>query len=334
MRLTHYERFIQSFGHFFEDYFKQCERFDPGIHPISEQVICDVFATGSRLLDLSLAIHLYHAWKDKNFYELTPNLCDILTRTELRDIDTSFIMLPERSMYLSLPPNNNLVVPCDQTGRLHKAAGIYLSFINFQQPTTIFLGKELRKTENVIKHLSIMVVGEEIGEHNDALIYFNLCFWHGKVSDSIERNVENTIGLNNELLPHIREAFNLVSKVLLYISCSNAVLRQVAGIDIDTILGRKKNKGKIRKQAKRLSRLSSFSHKQIDATTISKRSIEQYNASVSTGRKVLLESVSPHFKVQHFGPQNSQTKIIHIDGYERGELAGKVKSFKKKHIIM
>jgi len=335
MQKTHFERFKSSpFWYLFEDQFKQCEMFDTNKYPISEVALYKVFAQNSTnsSLDLSLAMHLYHAWKDGNFYELTPALCDVLTKTEYRDVDTRFIRVPERSMYLSLPKGNGLVVPCNQTGRLHNAEGIYLTFLEFEQPSTILLGKQHREIKDVIKHISVMVVGEEIGLHNDALIYFNLCFWQGKVSDSIEKNIEMTIGFNNDILVYIRQAFNLIAKVLLYIECSNTVLKQIAGVDINSILAKKKNKSKIRKQFKKLDRLSVLLHKQIDVTTINKHSSSS-SSGVETGRKVLLESVAPHFKMQHFGPQNTLVKIIHVDGYERGELAGQIKSTKKKHLI-
>jgi hypothetical protein len=337
MRITHFERFQKSvLGEMYDEGFKLCKAVDtnPKV-PLSDRAFDIVFTPeylahythssvearrNSRKFDITFAQHTYHFLTDRHVFDITPALCKRLQETDFRDIDTFFIKTPSRSMYISLPKGNGIKIPSCDTGELHEVEGLYLLFDDFGKPQTIFLGEKQLEVKDVVKHVNILAVGEEHGEYDDALIFFNLILWQGKVSESIERNVQH-IGAQNDLWPHINTIFDLVTKILIYINCSNAVIRNVLGIDLKSAVEAKKSNKKIKKLLHRYSKQSVLPHKQLDVTVIDKSTTSD-STDTNIGHKKLLEKVRPHFKIQHYGTGLSESKVIFIESYVRGELAG------------
>lgn len=336
MRLTHFERFQKSvFGSMYDEGFKLCKAVDTDpTTPLTDQAFDVVFSPeymahythssvadrrNSRKFDITFAQHTYHFWADHHIFDITPALCKRLQETDFRDIDTFFIKAPSRSMYISLPKGNGIMIRSCDTGELHEVESLYLLFTDFGKPETVLLGEKQLEVKDVVKHVNILAVGEEHGEYNDALIFFNLILWQGKVSESIQRNVQH-IGAENDLWPHINAIFDLVTKILIYINCSNAVIRNVMGVDLKSVIEAKKSNKKIKKLLHRYSRQSTLPHKQLDVTVINKSTTSDSN-NTGTGHKKLLEKVRPHFKIQHYGAGFTESKVVFIESYVRGELA-------------
>jgi hypothetical protein len=266
--------------------------------------------------DLVLIQHMYHAWKDRNYFDITPDLFQRLRETDLQDVDSFFLNTPFRSMYLSVPKGNGILIP-ERGETKYELSGIYILSHVFDKPSPVVSGITQKKFENVSKYLSIATVGEGIDPLDDAVVYYYVIFWEGKISDSIERNKQE-LNLNGEFWPVIKETFEFIAKTLLYISCSNANVRQESGVNLEAMYERLKNPTKRRKLLQRYSKVSLEPHKILD-TVIRDHSIEEEDeTSQRVGHKKGPERVRRHIKTQRFGENRSKTKLIWVESYSRG----------------
>jgi hypothetical protein len=341
MRKTHLEKFLQSpAGKPVEDILKLIAPYDPhekdspGIGQIVDEGLFDrvfrpeflaqvmggdvAFHTQriQRKLETSIVQQIYHTWKDRNIFDLTLPLCQKLNATDFRDVDTFFLRAPFRSMYISMPKGNGHYVKDAITG-LHELIGIYLLYQDYGDGRDTGIRDDKNVVKDVIKYIHVLACGEEKSLYNDSLVFFHLLFWKGKVSASIERN-RPILQAGDEAWKYVQDLFQLVSKILLYINCSNAVIEQIAGIDVDKKLAALKNKSKKRKLLKKFDRESVLPHKKLVIT------IDRTNKTHSQGEKTAsikksLERVRGHFKVQRYGTDRSESKIIWIEPYIRGE---------------
>ena len=340
MRKTHLERVLSSpVGQAFSEGFRLAKHFDLDNYIVPETTFEKLFtpeffakAMGGTLsdhvdrhrrkLETSIVQHLYHLWRDKNYFDISPRLCDKLIDTDLKDIDTFFLRAPFRSMYISLPPGNGMVVNNDQTGD-HDLEGIYVLFHDFGKPETVALRSLDNTVDGVLKYLHILAVGSEKSAYDDALVFFHLLFWEGKISDSIERS-KTFLPSTPELWPSIQEIFGFVTKVLLYLNCANVSVQKIAGIDIEGKLSGLKNKAKKRKLLQRYEKTSTEAHQLLDIvvdhTRVSSNHIDSKSPGGVLGSKAL-ERVRGHFKIQHFGTGCTEQKVIWVEPYIRGSDA-------------
>ena len=338
MRRTHLETFFANIpeGELFLEGFRRCAEQD--VCP--NQIVPEITAFESfspNLLkrtgyensprDLVLIQHMYHAWKDRNYFDITPELFQRLRETDLQDVDSFFLNTPFRSMYLSVPKGNGIFVP-ERGETKYELSGIYILSHVFETPSSIALEKIQKTVENVSKYLSIATIGEGIDPLDDAVVYYYVLFWDGKISDSIERN-KSELGLATELWPTVKETFEFIAKTLLYIGCSNANVRQEVGVNLEAMYDRLKNPSKKRKLLQRYSKVSLEPHKVLD-TIIRDHDSEKYDSETREGRKKGLEKVRRHIKTQRFGTNLSKTKLIWVESYSRGsfELDSSRKSYR------
>lgn len=343
MRKTHIEKFLKSeAGKPLEDIFRMIQPYDPnsdsstGVGQIIEEELFnrlfqpDFLAKilggtpafhslrSQRKLELSIIQQIYHAWQDRNIFELTLPLCKKLHATDFRDIDTFFLRAPARSMYISIPPGNGHYIKDSHTG-YHELMGIYLLFQDFGEGQDVCIRDPENVEKGVTKYLQILACGEEKGPYNDSLVFFHLLFWKGKVSASIDRN-RPILNPDQETWAYIQDIFELVSKILLYINCSNAVIEKIAGIDLNKKLDALKNPSKKRKLLKKFDRESVLPHKRLVITIDRTRDSSSHEERTGSLKKSL-ERVRGHFKVQRYGTGRSESKIIWIEPYVRGEGA-------------
>ena len=347
MRTTHFELLRLVLGDntkYLDNYFESISGIDTDDdHPIDEDVFDRVFSPEAcsnlfgtpgvdrssimqRKMDLAVLRQTYHLWKDRNYFGISPKLTSKLIDTDLRDVDTFFIRAPYRSMYLSLPKGNGLFIP-NSTSGLHEVDSIYIAFNDYGGPKDLMIPSRGMTLPGVTKHIHMLVCGEQKGSFGDAIMFFDLIFFEGKVSASIERNKE--ILENPDLWPHITEIFNFVTKVLLYINCSNISIQKIAGLDLEEKLRNLKSTAKKRKLIKRYSKVSPEAHNLLDIIIDHSQDTPSKtgNSSVLRGPKSL-EKVRPYFKTQRHGVGLSQSKIIWVESYIRGEGA---EFYKKKH---
>jgi len=340
MRITHFELLQMALGDKFKnilEYFEAIKIADEDLeHPLNEQLFDRIFPANlcsilfgtqnldrsqrlQRKMDLSVLRQTYPLWRDRNYFDITPELCARLKDTELRDVDTFFLKTPNRSMYISLPKGNGLFITAPTSG-LHEVEGVYLTLDDYEEPTDILVPRKKVILENSTKHLHMLVCGEIKDDSSDALMFFDLTFFEGKVSDSIERNKE--LLDCPELWDRLLEIFNFITKVLLYTNCANVSIQRIAGLNIQEKLKNLKNVAKKRKLLQKYSRISPQAHKLLDVIITSNNgpSGQDSHPTHSNGPKGL-ERVRPHFKTQKFGTARAQSKIIWINPYIRGEGA-------------
>lgn len=347
MRSTHFELLQTVLGDhtkYLINYFENLKILDSDIkHPIDEDVFDRIFppetcanlfgtpnldrsTRAQRKMDLAVFRQTYHLWRDRNYFDISPKLTGKLIETELRDVDTFFIRAPYRSMYVSLPKGNGLFIPNNVSG-LHEVEGIYIAFNDYGGPKGLSVPSKGLTLYGVTKHIHMLICGETKGAFGDAIMFFDLIFFEGKVSESIERNKE--LLENPKLWPHIVEIFTFVTKTLLYINCANTAIQKIAGMDLGVKLRNLKSPAKKRKLIKKYSKVSPEAHSFLDVII----NHEQDTPGKTGGTSILLgpkslEKVRPHFKTQRYGAALSQSKIIWVESYLRGEGA---EFFKDKH---
>lgn len=287
----------------------------------------DRSSRNQRKMDMAVIRHAYHLWKDRNYYDISPALTEKLKEAEFKNIDTFFIRVPSRSMYLSLPKGNGLNIYNQQSG-LHEIEAIYITYDAFPEPKNLMLKKDGEILKDATKHIHMLVWGEQKTYLGDALMFFDLIFQDGKVSESIEQN--RHILDNKEMWEYIVEVFNFVSKVLLYVNCSNVTLQKIAGINLDEKIKGLKNPAKIRKTLQKYSKISPQAHHYLDVVIDhSHESSGSVGGSTAKSGSKSLEKVRPHFKTQWYGTNKSKSKIIWVESYLRGDG---VEFFKEKNI--
>lgn len=337
MKLTHLEKITKLLGdksYILHEAFKAIKQKDSDItSPLDENIFemmfeptffCNLFSTpnldrSNRLqfkMDQAVMRHMYHLWRDKNYFDITPALVSKLKDTDFRDIDTFFLRVPYRSFYMSLPDNNGMKVRSDHN-TLHNVQSIYVTMNDYSSPTTMVVPRKNMILSDISKQLHMLVCGEGDSIMDDTLMYFNLIFWEGKVSASLERNKE--LLDMTDMWEEIIEVFNFVTKILLYMNCSNVAIREEVEVNIDKAVKNIKKEHKKRKARKKLSRLSAQKHKIFDVII---NPDQNHKGSKNGGghRKAKeLEKVRGHFKVQRHGKGFSESKILWIKPYIRGE---------------
>lgn len=346
MRITHYEILQVILGDRFSklvDKFEIVKQVDLNLKmPVDEQVFDSVFTVdfcaflfggGSvfehstrmqRKMDLAVVRHAYHLWRDKNYFDISSNLAHRLVDTDLRDVDVFFLKAPYRSMYISVPEGSKLYVPNVSTG-LHELRAVYVNLDDFDRPVNLSIPDRNIVLLNVVKHFHMLVCGE-LKEGGDAIMFFDLVFFEGRVNDSIDENKK--ILENTSLWPYIVDVFNFVVKTLLYINCSNVSIQKVAGINLEQKLSNLRNVSKKRKLLQRYSKFSTAQHSFLDVVISSSEGIKKESVEGFKFGPKSLERVRPHFKTQRFGVGLEQSKIIWVESYIRGEGAG---VFKEKY---
>lgn len=272
-----------------------------------------------RKMDLAVIRHMYHLWKDKNYFDVAQGLYDRLRDTDLKDVDTFFLRAPFRSMYINLPKGNGLYVPNNQTG-LHEVESIYLLMDDYKEPQDIRMPSKNLTINGATKYMHMLVCGETKGVLGDAIMFYDLIFQEGKISEALEKNKK--ILENPSLWPQAIEVFNFTLKILLYINCANASIRKEAGLDLDAKIAGLKNPTKQRKLLQRYSKISPQAHSILDV--VIDHSQDTLGSSDSSTHSYIpkgLERVRRHFKTQRFGTGWSKAKIIWVEAYARGEGA-------------
>lgn len=338
MRTTHLESFKAILGERFgylEQYYNEITKLDKDDkHPLPEDLFDRIFSPEQcsllfgtpdldrttrlqRKMDLAVLREIYHLWRDKNYFDLSPELCSMLRDADLKDIDTFFLRTPYRSMYLSLPKGNGFMIPNRQSG-LHEVEGIYITCDDYADPQNLILSQTTEKLEGVNRHIHMVICGEHKGVLGDAILFFDLVFFDGKVSDSIERN-KNILNAP-DLWKHIVDIFNFVTKVLLYVNCSNVSILKVAGMDIEAKLRELRNPAKKRKLIQRYIKTSTQAHSYLDISISHDPDAKESTKSGQhfSGPKSL-EKVRAYFRTQRYGTELSQSKIILVQSYLRGE---------------
>jgi hypothetical protein len=348
MRKTHLERLEEILGEYYKKLtisYQKIEKYDIfSDKPVDEKIIEDIFSPEictdifgytleerslrpQRKMDLAISKQTYHIWKDKKYFDISPLLVQKLKETSIKDINTYFVRSPYRSLYINLPKNNGLYI--SNKGIQHEVNAIYLLLRNNDEPVSRYILRKNITVDNVTKEISIMFWGEEKGEQGDCIMFSDLLLTDGKISESLDLNVK--IIENAALIPELFSLFKFIIKLLLYINCSNASIKNIAGFKLEKKLSDLKNPAKKRKLIKKYSRESLLSHDYIDIQIDHKDRTNGHNNIPTTKnkRKKSLEYVRPHFKIQNYGIQNSKSKIIWIDPYTRGEGA---ENFRTKKI--
>jgi hypothetical protein len=288
----------------------------------------------------SLLQHMWEFSSKKKIYRLEEGITAKLLHTKIKKVDTHFIKSPHKSIFLSLPYNNDLMIPNMHTG-LHKVKGIYvlvddldadhdIKVVAYPEddpklPATAAL--ERLSTENT-KLVRILAIGEPkpqesfLGEKDDATYFATFFLKPGDVFPQIESHIKkyliSTSGMNEE--HYLRELYKFVLNSLLYITSGPA--------DINLIRAKFASAGKAKGKSKK---------KAIQSKNAGVSKIDQWSVGgsirLSKGFQEAYQNskpgkftmncpkwlVSGHWRNQAYGPEMSLRKVMWIEPYEKGQ---------------
>ncbi|MEK4878742.1 hypothetical protein [Paenibacillus sp. FSL R5-0908] len=256
--------------------------------------------------------HKYH----KKHFRYEENLTAMLLKTDLQNVDSSFIRLPFQSIYISVP-KNSFKLTAEQ--KHFYVEGFYIHEVNlatFERDQVI---KELGK--GITKFIRILTVLTPVG--SEALpsiedynyITLNLRFKRGNVFEQLEENY-NRAGLTN-FADQATEIFSFVINAIFYLNSSS---QEVDYIELKQEVEQEKT------DDNRSTRTSKIPYYAVGKTiVISKQGGKPApeNNMVQQGTDKILDKqwlVRGHWRNQAHGEKLLLRKLIWIQPYLKGNL--------------
>lgn len=301
------------------------------------------FKDGANLgsMDLSIFCHRFYA-TGQHYFKFTDALTKLLSESDIgKKAPCHFIRAPYSMQYIEFRELNQTVH--NKVSGEHILEGMYVNQIN--QPADIFFvprrGHEkavdlskfliqkgyLTKDGGDTRILEIMLTGSPLGKDNvmdDATFNFKFIIQDETmlVEDAIKVHMEyyeqmdrlhmESVSDFKEMtfkkfeareLRAYREGIISTTKALLYIISSDAEKREIKEEDeLKNKINRLSNKTKQRKLSKQLQQTNNY-------TLIGSDNYTQLS-QVAGDRSVKMHWRRGHFRVQHFGEGNSETKVI------------------------
>lgn len=304
------------------------------------------FADGCNLggMDLSLFAHRFYA-TGQHYFKFTEALTTMLSHSDIgKKAPCNFIRTPYAMQYIEF--RDPEVMVHNAVSGEHALEGMYINQI-IEEADIFFKprDKEDEDVEDISRHLirsgylthdggdvrvyEIMVTGSPLGKDHltdDATFNFKFLVQDDAITvdeainihldyyremkkgyfDTQGNNLKEIqfTGFKERELKGYREGLNAVAKTLLYIISNDAQKRDIKDEDeLKKRINRLSNKAKQRKLSRGLSTSANF-------TLIGSDHYDQLNTLSSGDRSVKMHWRRGHFRTQHFGEANSQTKVI------------------------
>lgn len=231
MQITYYEKMLKSLGHIINDsFFKELDkRINNKILPLPEfqETLFEAYPTLKMAFNdiavrqnniegyftsINILFSSYYFWKNNTpVYKISDNLLNSLIVTTLEKMNTNFIKLPKKIVYLSFS-NNFFTIHHPETG-YHQVYGAYI----------------IENEDEEYRYWRVLLVGEEnnnkrleYGGLDDCLFFYRIKFPKNKI---IEKNfndiisMEGDVKFNNDIYKkQVDESINILANIILYIN--------------------------------------------------------------------------------------------------------------------
>lgn len=352
LKKTHYELFMEYFDNgkyldslSFESFLNihDCGS-DPtyqefcSTSPLLKQFSSMNVSKAALLSTASIFYHVYCLYKSKEkFYYICPQLARNLLNTEL-NIDSYFLKSPFPELYIQIEPGTLQIYEL-MTKELWPVTGIYVHYA------------ELKDGDKFYKQLRIMAIGlkpenskSEVPTDglDDSAFYFKIDLKDGKIQDLLQENIDGILNNQTDLetfggyanVEHIRQIFNFVLNVLLYITSKDPdIIKQLPYGFIEQ-QQRLKNPAKLRKLQSKISKYTSKEILIVGQKVISPYKNIEKSENSHNWKLEKRVYVSGHWKIQWYGSEKDNSKhhkVIYIEPYEKGPELAEV--IKKKYVV-
>ena len=270
-----------------------------------------------------------HEIYGKRVYLVTRELAELLLHTELKGLVTEDLRLPERSIYIQVPPDTNLRVHNVETG-WHKLVGIYITedIVNYSNVRCwrfLAVGQEKEPTD---KYMS-----------NDALVFWRVDLPKDTKLNTVLKQANqhmrvDTVEYDSPFKSMWDEwiiIFRFAMNVIIYATWPDCKRENIMANPEARKLWARVQKHPF-KSSKRSKAQLAFSKEipmrrtVLDRPTIINRSIEDTSSEGGGFGQPLLTRVRVHghWKRQAVGKGRSERKLIWIEPHWRGPLDGEI----------
>ena len=265
--------------------------------------------------------------RHKRVFMVERGLQQKLLHTNVEKVDAQFIRSPFFSMYVTLPHNEELLIPNNITGE-HLVKGFYVMAhdvdgdeINLLQKGGTFIKASERHGSKDLYILKVLAIGDSKGGNkgDDALYYTTIIVKPGEdIMTQMDEQLNYYIA-NMEEKPYVEAFLKFIMNLMLYISSPSAVLESVAAkyLQID-------KKASDKERAKADAKNEGIS--KISAISVGKgipgfNSMDGYYGDTAIKNRVIgcpRWLVRGHWRAQAYGVGRSQHRPKWIEPYEKG----------------
>jgi hypothetical protein len=263
----------------------------------------------------------------RKVFRFKEDLIYLLLETDLNKVDSFFLRTPFKCIYLPIPETTKLLNP---TGI--PIDGIYVAVTDKEETNPAGLSDGFHNITNQEfmdckepRNLFIGVVSDLILSRNDSrnsFYYWNILFKEGDLLEQIEKYLDRydreLSGRYDYSRNFLERIFSFVLNALLYINYKGEDF-EIVKPKLDTHIKSKKKKNKLANKTK----IQSYMVGQ--DIIINPRYKKEIDLSLSNtnyrirGKYSGRWMVRGHMKTQKFGKQWSESKIIWVQPYEKGE---------------
>jgi hypothetical protein len=272
----------------------------------------------------------------KKVFRLSKNLVHMLLDTDLKKVDSFFLEIPYKCIFLAIPDEITLLNPYGIP-----INGIYLSILKNDEVNYTALSKEFHHLENKpnTKSFIIVAVSDIILDKDDpreSLYYWHIIFKEGDIFEQLNTYLDKwllkakleNININETFIDNI---FSFILNTVLYINSSDINLVEKK-IKVSNL--RQSKNPKKKKKALQRTKLPYYIigndividhhyQKVINLTDRKKGKYQKYTAQWM---------VRGHWRNQPIGPGRAKRKLIWVQPYVKGEEVGNLidKDYKVK----
>ena len=263
----------------------------------------------------------------KQIFKFQKDITTKLNDTNIKKVDGYFVRLPAKSVYFSYPYNSEVHISNGVQGNL-LVKGVYIYMNDITEK--IIVDKTYYPEDNA-RLIKILAIAGNPADLTKQITFFATMVV--KEGEDVFKSIENTLknyllNSTNLIIKNAEALFKLVLNSILYINSANAEINPV--------------KAKYNKQARTFQEkakeapYSRINFKSVgDSITIERGYKESIDNSNKGKReiKALHWLVRPHVRMQAWGKDRSERKIIWIERFEKGkDLGAKItpKTYKVK----
>jgi hypothetical protein len=290
-------------------------------------------SSNARILSTGL-FQTYHFNRQKRVFRLEEGLTQKLLHTGIEHVDSSFIRSPFKSIYVSLPYNQELVIP-DGTANEYLVDGFYLYVdtdvatehvsldMDGKTPVSGEVGGSPKCT--ALKFLATGLKRKDasatVNEEDDALFFGTFLLAPGDVMPQVKHKVDKWTSVETNK-PYLETLFRFILNTILYITSPTADLspilakfEPVANKDAE-----RKNKG-----------LSKINQTSVGKSIRVLRGMAEHYGETSVHmrlRNCPRWLVRGHWRNQAHGEGRSLRKMLWVEPFEKGKGLAEVLSEK------
>jgi hypothetical protein len=274
--------------------------------------------------------------RHKRLFMVEKGLTQRLINTTIDKVDAQYVRSPFKSIYLSIPHNEELLIPNVMTGE-HKVRGCYVysevvdaTKIHTRDLSGAPILASTRFGCDTLHFLKILAVGEAKdtadlpGSGEDDALFYGMFFL--KDGSDIKAQIhEQCTGhcQNASEIPYLEALMGFLVNCLLYMSSPDAAMERV-GAKYTTVDKRASTKDKARADEKNRS-VSKIGAISIGAGISVMPSMDGYYADTPLAQRVIgcpIWMVRGHWRAQPYGPGRTLRRPQWIEPYDKGKGLG------------